>query len=98
MFISLIDVVGWIGAIFVLLAYAGIASNRLQLHSKIYLLLNLFGSIGILINAYHYRAYPSALLNVAWGAVALYGLFIGLNKHPINHPHHHRRNRARRKS
>ncbi len=98
MLISLIDAVGWFGAVFILAAYAGIASDRLALHSKLYLLLNLLGSIGILTNAYYYRAYPSVVLNIAWAGVAIYGLFIGLNRHPINHPHHQRRKPGRRKS
>lgn len=97
MFISLVDLAGWIGAVFVLSAYLGIISKRLKTNSLLYLFLNLFGAIGILINAFYYRAFPSAILNVAWGVIALYGIVMAENFFGINHPHHtHRKRRHRR--
>jgi hypothetical protein len=96
MLISIVDLVGWIGAVFVLCAYLGIISKRLKTNSLVYLFLNLFGAAGILVNAFYYRAYPSAILNVAWAIIALYGIVMAENFFGINHPHHTHKKRKRK--
>lgn len=70
----LIEAVGWIGAIMILAAYGLLSSGRLDGRSTTYQLLNLVGSVGIVINSGWNHAIPSAVLNVVWmgiGVVAL---------------------------
>jgi hypothetical protein len=70
----LIEAVGWIGAIMILAAYGLLSSGRLGGRSTTYQLLNLVGSVGIVINSGWNHAIPSAVLNVVWmgiGVVAL---------------------------
>jgi hypothetical protein len=70
----LIEAVGWIGAIMILAAYGLLSSGRLDGRSTLYQLLNLVGSVGVVINSGWNHAIPSAVLNVVWmgiGVVAL---------------------------
>ncbi len=70
----LIDILGWIGAIALLVAYALISAKRVEGDSRGYQLLNLVGSILLLLNTLYYGAYPSSFLNLFWMGVALYAL------------------------
>ena len=69
-----IDILGWIGAIALLVAYALISAKRVEGDSTGYQLLNLVGSFLLILNTLHYGAYPSSFLNLFWIAVALYAL------------------------
>ena len=70
----IVDVIGWIGTVMILLAYWMITSERVTAKSIVYQLLNAFGSIGILINAYYFGAMPSVGLNMIWLGIAVFGL------------------------
>ncbi len=70
----LIDILGWIGAIALLVAYALISAKRVEGDSPGYQLLNLVGSLLLILNTLYYGAYPSSFLNLFWIAVALYSL------------------------
>ncbi len=70
----LIDILGWIGAGGLLIAYALVSAKRVEGDSTGYQLLNTVGSIFLMINTIHYRAYPSALLNLFWLGVAIYAM------------------------
>ena len=69
-----IDILGWIGAIALLVAYALISAKRVEGDSTGYQLLNLVGSILLMLNTLYYEAYPSSFLNLFWMGVALYAL------------------------
>lgn len=70
-----IDAVGWIGAGLVLIAYGMVSTKRLEGNSIAYQLLNVAGSVGMLVNTYARGALPSAAVNVIWIAMGLYVLF-----------------------
>ncbi len=70
----LINILGWIGAIALLVAYALISAKRVEGDSTGYQLLNLVGSILLMLNTLYYEAYPSSFLNLFWMGVALYAL------------------------
>ncbi len=70
----LINILGWIGAIALLVAYALISARRVEGDSTGYQLLNLVGSILLMLNTLYYEAYPSSFLNLFWMGVALYAL------------------------
>lgn len=76
----LYDILGWGGAILILLAYFLVSVKKLQPTSDKFQLLNLFGAIGIVINSLHYKAFPSAGLNTVWTLIAIYGLVRILRK------------------
>ncbi|MEV1175951.1 hypothetical protein [Nonomuraea sp. NPDC049784] len=70
----LLTAVGWIGAALLLAGYALVTTSRLSGDGVAYQLVNLAGSIGLMINSAYNAAWPSAGLNLIWagiGAVAL---------------------------
>ena len=64
-----IDVLGWIGAIALLGAYAAVSSGRVAGKGPAYQALNLFGSAFLLVNSAYHGALPSAALNIVWIAI-----------------------------
>lgn len=68
------DIVGWIGILLVIAAYFLVSIKKLLPHSSTYQILNLFGAIGIGVNVWIQKAYPSFVLQIVWGAIAIYGL------------------------
>jgi hypothetical protein len=69
-----INLIGWIGSAAVLLAYALVSSKRVQGDSVAYQVLNLFGSVCLLINTIYWGAYPSSFVNIVWTGIALFAL------------------------
>lgn len=65
------DVLGWIGAILLLLAYAAVSFGRLKGDSSAYQYLNIVASVLLLINTIYYGAYPSSFVNGVWTVIAL---------------------------
>lgn len=70
----LYEVVGWLGAFCILLAYWLLTVGRLKPASFNYQLLNLVGSVGVLVNAYVHFALPLVTINVVWIFIAMFGL------------------------
>ena len=70
----LIDIVGWVGAAALLVAYALVSTRRVEGDSTAYQQLNLVGSVLLIVNTIYYGAYPSAFLNVVWGGIAIYAI------------------------
>lgn len=67
----LIDIIGWLGAFLIILAYYLVSSKKTKGDSHSYQLLNLIGSIFLVINTYIKGAIPSAALNVVWALIAI---------------------------
>lgn len=70
----LIDILGWLGAVVLLVAYALVSSRRVEGDAASYQYLNLGGSVLLMVNAAFYGAYPSAFVNVVWLGIALFTL------------------------
>jgi hypothetical protein len=68
------EIIGWLGAAVVLLAYFLVSTRRVAPDSKQYQLLNLFGAAGIIANSVVHQATPSVWLNAVWLLIAVYGL------------------------
>jgi hypothetical protein len=68
------DVVGWIGAVLLLGAYALVSTRKLEGDSIPYQLLNLLGGAFLIVNSFHYGAYPSVGVNVVWIGIALFAI------------------------
>ena len=70
----LLNVLGWIGAFLLLLAYALVSFKKLQADSEIYQWLNIVASILLVINTIYYGAYPSSFVNAAWTIIAFFAI------------------------
>ena len=71
---NLIEITGWLGALFLLLAYALVSAGKVRASSRAYQWLNIGGAACIAVNSGANGAFPSAALNLVWiiiGAVAL---------------------------
>ena len=70
-----VEVVGWTGALLILLAYLLISAGKLTGQSPLYQWMNIVGAAGFVINGWWHRAIPSTVLNIVWmgiGVVALW--------------------------
>ena len=68
-----VEVVGWAGAVLILLAYLLLSAGKLTGQSLVYQGMNIVGAAGFVVNGWWHRAIPSAALNVLWlliGAIA----------------------------
>jgi hypothetical protein len=61
-----VEVVGWAGAILILLGYLLITTGKLTGKSLVYQAMNVLGAAGFAINGWWHRALPSTALNVVW--------------------------------
>jgi len=76
----LLNVLGWIGAFLLLLAYALISFKKLAADSLAYQGLNVAASILLAINTLYYRAYPSSFVNIVWTFIAIFAILtVGRN-------------------
>ena len=70
-----VEVVGWGGAVLILLAYLLLSAGKLTGQSPLYQWMNVVGAAGFTVNGWWHGALPSAVLNVIWvliGGVALW--------------------------
>jgi hypothetical protein len=72
-----VEVVGWAGALAVLLAYGLVSAERVTSRSWTYQLLNIGGAIGLVINSSWNGAVPSAVVNLVWIGIGAYALRAG---------------------
>ena len=70
----LVDLLGWLGAAILLVAYALVSLRRLEGNSPVYQALNLVGGALLIVNSFFYGAYPSVTVNLFWVGIALYTL------------------------
>ncbi len=68
----LMDIIGWVGAVLLLTAYVSVSMKRVEGDSSAYQLLNVTGGALLIVNSFHYRAFPSVAVNVAWIGIAVY--------------------------
>jgi hypothetical protein len=71
----MIDAIGWVGAGLLLIAYGAVSSGRLGAKSRSYQVLNMIGSIFLIVNTAYYQAFPSTFVNLIWIAIAVMSLF-----------------------
>ena len=69
-----IDILGWCGALFVLLAYALVSTRRVEGDSLRYQSLNVAGASLLLANTAYEGAYPSSFVNAVWIGIAIFAL------------------------
>ena len=69
-----IEILGWAGALAVLLAYGLVSAHRVTSGSSSYQLLNIGGAVGLVINSSWNGAIPSAVVNLIWIGIGVYAL------------------------
>ena len=75
-----VEVVGWAGAVLILLAYLLLSAGKLTGKSLLYQGMNVVGAAGFTVNGWWHGAVPSAVLNVVWmliGAIASWKIITG---------------------
>lgn len=65
---------GWLGAGLLLSAFFYLTIFNKQGTNTLYLAGNLLGSIGLLINAWYFEAFPFVLVNAFWVVITLFSL------------------------
>ncbi len=70
----LIDIIGWIGSVCILAAYALNSFGKIKADSLPFQLLNLFGGIFFIIYTATLGAFASTALNVVWVIIAVIAL------------------------
>jgi hypothetical protein len=68
------EIVGWLGAALVLVAYALVSNGRVSGRSGVYQSLNVAGAFGLMVNAGWNGAIPSAVVNVIWIGIGLHAV------------------------
>ena len=69
-----VEVIGWMGAVLILGAYALLSAGKLRSQSLTYHLMNILGAAGFVVNSGWNGALPSAALNVVWIGIGLYAV------------------------
>ncbi|MBM3293158.1 MAG: hypothetical protein FJY82_01405 [Candidatus Aminicenantes bacterium] len=69
-----INIVGRTGGAMVLLAYFLVSTGKVKGDSVFYRLLNLLLSALIIVNSFHFGAFPSVAVNGVWIAIAAFAL------------------------
>lgn len=70
----IVDVMGWLGAGLLLLPYYLISQGRLKAQSKAYQVMNVVGSMLVIVNTAYYLAWPSTFVNLVWIFIGLHSL------------------------
>jgi mannosyltransferase OCH1-like enzyme len=76
---ALTEALGWYGVAAILIAYAGNSFGFVAADHWLYIVLNITGGIGIVIDALGQKNYQPAVLNTIWaviGTIALIRLFV----------------------
>lgn len=68
------ELIGWVGAGLLLSAFFYLTIFKKKGDNLFYLLGNLFGSIGLLINAWYGDAFPFVLVNSFWVVITVISL------------------------
>lgn len=64
------ELIGWYGAVAILIAYAAVSFGWLSPHSLVYQILNGTGAFGIVYISLKRKAYQPAALNAVWFVIA----------------------------
>lgn len=72
----LIEIAGWYGMIAILIGYALISFQIISSQSFLYHFLNGTGALGLAGYAYHKKDYPTSILNLIFGAIAVIALVL----------------------
>lgn len=77
-----VQILGGVGAVLLLVAYALASMERITINSFTYQFMNLIGSLAFIVNTYYFKAYGPFALNVFWAMIAGYKVFKGRSGKP----------------
>lgn len=83
----LVEIIGWVGSIAILLAYALNSYQKIRSDSLVFLLLNLTGGLLLMAYGYYKDAFANTFLNLVWVIVAVIALVKFYRKRVIKNPH-----------
>lgn len=69
-----IETIGWIGMVLILVAYFLVSFSIITVQDIIYQLLNMVGSVGIILVAFSKKDYQPMVLNIIWVLIAVIAL------------------------
>ena len=72
------DIIGCVGTLIILVAYALLQARRLEADGILYSLLNVLGAAMILVSLYHVWNMAAVVMEVTWLIISAYGLGKGL--------------------
>lgn len=72
----LLEIFGWLGSAFIILAYALSSLSIIKADSKIYQLLNIIGAFAVGIIAMCKNTLQPVVVELIWILIASYGLFL----------------------
>lgn len=67
----LIEIIGWIGSVLIVGAYALNLNGKLEANDMRYIWANIIGAVFFMINSYSHGAMPSVVVNVIWIGFAI---------------------------
>jgi hypothetical protein len=67
-----VEIVGWAGAVLILLAYLLLSAGKFTGQSLTYQAMNVVGAAGFVVNGWWHRALPSAVLNILWLGIGVF--------------------------
>ncbi|UKJ06820.1 CBU_0592 family membrane protein [Solitalea lacus] len=70
----LVKILGWIAAFLFIIAYLFLALGKLKSDGITYHLLNVFGALGLIINAFNFVDYANVIVNGVWMVIGLYAI------------------------
>lgn len=65
-----IEILGWYGAVVIVVSYFLVSFSLLTTTSFLYQFLNLTGALGIVFVSFNKRVYQPAVLNIIWAVIA----------------------------
>ncbi len=68
---QIIDILGWVGTVFYLVAYVLISAKKVESDSYLYQGLNIFAGIVLTLYTYKQGAYPATTLNFIWACIGV---------------------------
>lgn len=83
MIFDIYSIIGWVGGIFLILAYFLLSIRKLKSNSIIYHSLNFFGAIGLAISTFMTKSWPSMVLNIVWALIAIFPIYKKINTKPV---------------
>jgi hypothetical protein len=69
-----VEIIGWIGAVLILGAYALLSAGRLKGDSLSYHVMNILGAAGFVVNSGWNGALPSAAMNLVWIGIGAFAI------------------------
>jgi hypothetical protein len=70
-----IEIVGWTGAVLILVAYLMVSAGRLNGQSAAFQWMNLVGAACFIVNSGSHGALPSTVLNILWLLIGIVTLW-----------------------